>query len=133
MEVYKVVSVCGQLPSKPIFKSWGAFQSPKRCILDYELNVTTVPKFGKIFAFKTHKNAKEYLDGTMRQKILKCKANHVTFRNLDWGVCIPNVRSSHILTIKNWWKKSLLKRSGTWNLPHGTVLCGSVTPLKIMK
>ena len=134
--VYKVVEAKSALLSRAYFWkkiSSGLKKSNRKycscivfdmdCAVSYEIGRTTKPKIGKLFAFNSFTHAKSFKNPT--QVILECKAKNVVFEDR----IALNISDS---SVKKFWK---LGRSWilTGRAPNGTVVCDSITPIKIIK
>jgi len=92
------------------------------CAVSYEIDKTTKPKFGKLFAFNSLQPAKQFA-GSFRI-ILECKAEKVEEQKF---IC-PVLHS--LERFKEFWEnKSVAHKMA----PQGTVVCDSITPIKIVK
>lgn len=113
--------------------------------LTYELGKTTVPKIGKIFAFREYRYAKRFAVCHSNSAILYCDAEGVSKSGNDNYVL--NMGYSSIERIQDFWNNriappfvsqdywnNIMFADGyqIWEMILGTVLCDTVTPLTVL-
>jgi hypothetical protein len=128
MEVYKVV--------KKFNDTWVSCYAPFSLEITYKLGEEAIPKVGKIFCFKTYRDAVNWRVMDLTYVLLLCETEGFTEMEYE----IPNGGSDIKFEkyYKSFWRSP--KRwathisSETKHFPIyiGTVFCKSITPIKVI-
>jgi hypothetical protein len=128
--VYKIVRTDTRRISIRLLSGY-AYTSP----LPYRVGKRTVPKFGKLFAFRTLKAARAYSEGSSGlYRIYQSRATGVTRPPRFIGYA-----STEVSQLKSLWRDfndGLTIRNDWYRLqrpPRGTVCCDSITLIREIK
>jgi len=121
--VYKVVSE-GHYDKR--MKSMVVSDKSDLC-LTYAIGEKTTPKVGKIFAFNKLLSARRFAPGST---VLYCKATGVKKPNFNY---VPDIFLEYFKDVKIFWKTLAIGSMMRLPIAKGTVLCDSITPIRICK
>lgn len=127
-EVFKVVAL---MNSGKVYKSRN-FPTCEHA-LTYKINEPTTPIFGKIFAFRTVKQAKEHIEetafgGNDGFAVFKADALGVQPYRYKWfNVFYHNYESLWDINLRKRELRAGRLRRGSQNVPPGTILCDQLT------
>ncbi len=109
--------------------------------LTYEIGKTTVPKQGKVYAFKTLRAAKKWISSGNRWNrrnvaILECETKGISHKVIIEDHRYPSLFHKmwmqYEAVTKSHKSKEKLKNIYNKHVPDGTVMCSSVTPLRVV-
>jgi hypothetical protein len=129
-EVYKVVK-------KNMEGDMVSCYAPVNFEITYELGERAVPKVGKIFCFKTYKDAVNWrvIDGN-DMALLLCEAEGVT--EMEFHIPNGGRDKKFIKMYRSFWRSpkrwaTFLSTAGRhYSIPTGTVFCKAITPIKVI-
>jgi hypothetical protein len=142
----KVIKVCKEVNGKWISRQVWDFPL---LVKTYELNRTTKPDVGLLFAFSNIEYAKEWIEPGDDVVYLHCEG--IEKKKLiegDEEFCAPDDvpfsrnNQKSVPLIEKWWKwflnkngipKSIEKFISGWSCPKGTILCSEITPIRVIK
>ncbi len=94
-------------------------------VLEYKTHVTTKPEFGELFAFSSLNAAKRYVGHD--QVILECEATGV--HPPKFSRCQGSYNEQQA---RDFWKGKTGDMFLDYHVDPGTVLCASITPLRVV-
>lgn len=119
MQAYKVA----QKINEDTFGS-ATLSTANKYFLQYRIGERAVPKIGGIFAFETLGDALNFTSISSKETILVCEAE--VDKDLTWITRICFTPAQH--NISAFWKR---QGPDLIDIPEGTVLCKSLTPLRV--
>jgi hypothetical protein len=103
----------------------------------YRLGKTTVPKEGRLFAFKNFKDAYDWVANgsrwyTKHVSILECEAEGVSLSPILYQWNCPIVFSNYWEQYEEAIRNHKKKPKCNVYIPTGTIMCRAITPMKIV-